>query len=119
MRLLGLQQDQVFALFNHGGNRPVAEIEKAVGGAGYYTDQSDSWAILRLTGAAAIPALERICTLDLDTAAFPIGAGARTGMEHLNVILLREEADGFILMSARSSAASFLHAVETSVRNVT
>lgn len=119
MRLLGLQQEQVFALFAHDGDGAVAEIEKALGQAGYYTDQSDSWAVLRLSGSAAVPALERICTLDLDEASLPVGAVARTGMEHMNVILLREGTDAFILMGARSSAANFLHAVEQSVRNVT
>ena len=117
-RFLGLQQDQVFAMFPYAGDTAIAEIRQALGDTGYYTDQSDSWALLRLSGEAAVPALERICPVDLDRAAFPIGAVARTAMEHLGVIILREETDGFLLMAARSSAANFLHAVEQSVRNV-
>ena len=39
-------------------------------------------------------------------------------MEHLSVIILRDGADSFLLMSPRSSARSFLHAVELSVVNV-
>ncbi|WP_425407670.1 sarcosine oxidase subunit gamma [Hwanghaeella sp.] len=119
MRLLGLQQDQIFALFPHSGDRAVTEIATALGEVGYYTDQSDSWAFLRLSGPAAIPALQRICTLDLDVTALPVGSVARTAMEHMGVILLREGTDAFLLMGARSSAGNFLHAVEQSVRNVT
>lgn len=119
LRLLGLQQDQAFALFAYKGDRAVAEIEDKLGTLGYYTDQSDGWAMLRLSGPAALAALERICPLDLDEAAFPIGTVARTVMEHMGVIVLREGTDAFLLLGARSSAANFLHAVEQSVRNVT
>jgi sarcosine oxidase subunit gamma len=40
-------------------------------------------------------------------------------MEHLGTIVLRDGTDSFLLLSAHSSAESFLHAVETSIRNVT
>jgi len=119
IRLLGLQPDQVFALFAYDGDTAVTEIENALGENGYYTDQSDSWAMLRLSGSAAIDALARICPLDLDMSVFPDGTVTRTVMEHMGVIILREGTDGFFLMAARSSAANFLHAVEQSVRNVT
>ena len=39
-------------------------------------------------------------------------------MEHLGTIIIRTEQDTFLLLSASSSAGSFLHAVETSIRNV-
>lgn len=119
IRLLGLQRDQLFALFVHDGDAAVAEVRNVLGDAGYYTDQSDSWAMLRLSGVAALSALERICPLDLEEAAFPPGSVARTVMEHMGVIILREGTDAFILMGARSSAANLLHAVELSIRNVT
>ena len=119
MRLLGLQPDQVFALFAYDGDKAVSEVEKVLGENGYYTDQSDSWVILRLSGGAAAEALARICPLDLDVSVFPVGTVTRTVMEHMGAIILREGTDGFILMAARSSAANFLHAVEQSVRNVT
>ena len=75
--------------------------------------------MLRLRGEKAREALERICLLDLDESAFQVGDAARTAMEHLGTVILREGSDCFLLMSAGSSAKSFLHAVETSVRNVT
>lgn len=118
VRFLGLQQDQCFALFGTDSDSAVETVAGALGDTGYYTDQSDSWAVLRLSGALALTALERICPLDLSPSEFPPGSVARTVMEHLGVIILCEDTDRYLLMSARSSAPSFLHAVETSVENV-
>jgi len=117
-RFLGLARDQAFLLFDEPGGNPLDAIAKDVIEAAYLTDQSDSWAILRISGPKARAALERICPLDLHPSAFPEGHVARTMMEHLGVIILREGPDTFLLMSARSYAGSFLHAVETSVRNI-
>lgn len=114
-RLLGLQRDQMFLVFDHAGNDALAMVKNKLGEAGYYTDQSDTWAILRMTGAGSRTALERICMLDLSPKAFSVGAVARTTMEHLGVMILRDDEDSFVLMSARSSANSFVHAIETSI----
>ncbi|MBT8415130.1 MAG: hypothetical protein KJO30_12445, partial [Boseongicola sp.] len=54
--------------------------------------------------------------LDLDPDTFPTGSAARTVMEHLGAMIVRVDDTRFWLMSARSSAMSFLHAVETSCR---
>ena len=117
-RILGMQPDQVFVLFEPPDpDRPAETVKAALGSAAYVTDQSDGWAMLRIAGEGVRAALERICPLDLDGAAFPEGRVARTAMEHLAVIILREGADAFLLMSPRSSARSFLHAVEKSVEN--
>ena len=119
-RVLGMQPDQVFILFEPPDpDRAAATVAAALGPAAYITDQSDSWAMLRLAGAGVRAALERICPLDLDDRAFPQGRVARTAMEHLAVIVLRDGADSFLLMSPRSSARSFRHAVELSVENAT
>ena len=114
-RLLGLQRDQMFLLFEHEGNDALTVVTNKLGEVGYYTDQSDTWAILRMTGPGSRTALERICMLDLSPDAFSVGAVARTTMEHLGVIILRDDEDSFLLMSARSSANSFVHAIETSI----
>ena len=114
-----LARDQLFALFTPpADDRPTAAIACALGDTAYLTDQSDSWATLRIAGKNCRAALERICPLDLHPAAFPPGTVARTVMEHLGVIIVCEAADTYLLLSARSSADDFLHAVETSARNV-
>lgn len=117
-RFLGLQQDQMFVLFDHDDTGAAAIVAGRLGDAGYYTDQSDSWAMLTISGPKSRSALERICPIDLDRQAFPEGAVTRTVMEHLGTIIVCEGEDSFVLMSARSSAKSFLHAVETSIQNI-
>lgn len=119
VRLLGLAADQGLAVLPRGEGAAVARVAAMLGGTGYLTAQSDNWVILRLEGGAAVAALERICPLDLHLAAFPEGRVARTVMEHLGAIVLREGPQRFLLLSASSSARSFLHALETSIRNVT
>lgn len=117
-RLLGLSRDQAFLLFPHEGAGAENTVATGIAEAGYLFDQSDAWVMLRLQGPHSRAALERICMLDLDDAVFPDGAVSRTLMEHLSVIILREARDRYLLMSPRSSAGSFLDAVETSVRNI-
>ena len=117
-RVLGMQPDQVFILFEPPDPDRAAEtVAAALGSSAYVTDQSDSWAMLTVAGAGVRAALERICPLDLADEAFPAGRVARTVMEYLAVIILRDGTDSFLLMSPRSSARSFLHAVELSVAN--
>lgn len=117
-RFLGMAPDQAFAIFTDGGVQGDAIIRAQLQDAGYYTLQSDNWVVLRVSGAAVRAALARICQIDLDPDAFAVGRVARTVMEHMGAIVLRDGADSFVLMSAWSSAQSFLHAVETSARNV-
>ena len=83
------------------------------------TDQSDAWFILALTGPLIYHTLERICPIDCSLPAMPIGATSRTMIEHLGTIIVRRPDDEngdpcFWLLSARSSAASFLHVITAS-----
>jgi heterotetrameric sarcosine oxidase gamma subunit len=112
-RLLGLQANLIFVLFdnqNDGASKGfIAKLDRVA----YCTDQSDGWCYLRVSGPGLPAMLERICMLDLEH--FPIGAVTRTTMEGLGVIILREGADEYLLMSPRSSAASFLRSIERSI----
>jgi len=121
LRWLGLQPQQWFVLFEQNADQgaPLAIIKDKLGGTAYCTDQSDSWVSLEVSGPLAISALERICPVDLHPAEFPVGTVARTSMEHLGVIITRTGDDQFLMMSATSSADSFLHAITTSVKNIT
>lgn len=119
VRLLGLQRDQMFLMYVSDGDLADKDVAENLGDAGYYTDQSDSWVVMRVAGPDCRNALERICMLDIHPDRFAVGAVARTTMEHLGVIILRDEEDAFVLLSPRSSAKSFLHALVTSVDNVT
>ncbi|MGI9522478.1 MAG: sarcosine oxidase subunit gamma [Hyphomicrobiaceae bacterium] len=118
IRFLRLARDQVFVLFKDPGHDPLAPISRQLGGLAYLVDQSDSWVMLSVEGAQARSALERICPLDLDPRIFPEDRIARTVMEHVAVIILRSSYDRFLLLSPRSSAQSFAHAVRVSAENV-
>jgi sarcosine oxidase subunit gamma len=116
--LLRLGVDQAFVMFEH--SEPDAErvVSRALKGAAYTTDQTDVWVALEISGPKARDALGRICPIDLHDHAFAVMDVARTTMEHLGVIILRTDEECWRLFSASSSARSFLHALETSVKNV-
>jgi sarcosine oxidase subunit gamma len=117
-RFLWTAPDQLFALFEETSPKAADDVRERLGGAGYVTLQSDNWVALRLTGGMARAALERICPIDLHPSVFTEGLVARTAMEHMGAFVLCEGLHSFLLLSASSSAESFLHAVETSLKNV-
>ena len=120
-RFLGLQQDQMFVLFDYEGDRAVEEISTKINSTdqlAYLSDQSDSWVTLRISGDNCLDALERICPLDIHPSAFTVGSVARTSMEHMATIIIHESEGSYLLLSLRSFALSFLHAVTTSIKNI-
>ncbi len=118
VRIFSMSPDQFFVLAWDGTELSADSVYGMLGNTGYYTDQSDSWLALRLTGSDATKALERICPVDLDPANFTPGSTARTAMEYMGTVVHKLGEDDFLLLSASSSARSFLHAVETSIRNM-
>ena len=100
--------------FPHATPDANASVQAKLNGTGYTTDQTDNWVILEVSGKATLSALERLCPLNLDLDAFPVGASGRTVMEHMGALIVRTGEDSFLLMSASSSAKSFAHAVELS-----
>jgi len=118
--LMPSAQGQWFLCFDDDGINPIdgarAILGKNLSKQMAMTDQSDSWVVLALSGPQSRETLARICPIDCSALAMPIGTTARTSMEHLGAIITRRP-DGsdhqpcFWLLSARSSAASFLHAI--------
>ncbi|WP_113912536.1 sarcosine oxidase subunit gamma [Roseovarius dicentrarchi] len=117
--LMRLGVDQAFVLFACATPDAERQIAAKLNGAVYTTDQTDAWCSLEISGPGARRALERICPVDLHPDAFAVSAVARTIMEHMGAIIARTDEDTFLLLSASSSAKSFLHAVELSAKNVT
>lgn len=120
-RFLGLQQDQMFVLFDYSSDRAVEEVSSKINTSeqlSYLCDQSDSWVTLRISGENSLAALERICPLDIHQSVFPVGSVARTLMEHMATIIIHESEGTYLLLSLRSFAQSFLHAVTTSIKNI-
>ncbi len=115
--LISSSTDQYLALLPGVDGLAVTGVAETLGDAGYYTEQTDNWVALRVSGAKAITALERICLLDLAT--MPGGGAGRTVIEHLGAFVMKEANDQFLLLSGSSSAKSFLHAIELSMQNIT
>lgn len=116
MTLMSVGRDQWFVRFLENERSSVEWIAGKVGHCAAITDQSDSWVQIELSGFAARMSLERVLPVDTDPLAFPERAVSRTVLEHLSVIIIRQsnDADGadcFLLLSPRSSAKSFLHAL--------
>jgi len=118
-RAIRTAPDQMMLVFPHPTPDANARVQDKLNGAGYTTDQTDAWVVLELSGPQVLSALERICPLDLHDSAFPVNAAGRTIMEHMGAFIVRTGDDTYLLMSASSSAQSFLHAVETSFEWVT
>lgn len=120
--ILGLQLEQNFLLFEnsevYNNGNAVAHIQEKTKYAAYLSDQSDSWAMLTISGENARSALERICPIDLHPPTFGQFSVTRTAMEYLAVIIMQTGDNEFVLFSPRSSADSFLHMVLTSIENV-
>jgi len=86
----------------------TAALEPAL----WLTDLSDGHCVLDLDGPLARPALARLCPLDLHPEVFGPDHATRTVMEHIPATILRTGDETFRLISARSTARDFLHALE-------
>ena len=93
-------------------------LENCLSKNSYLTLQTDAWVCIRISGPSALKALERICPINLDPEIFLKDYIARTITEHLGSIVICENPNSYLLMSASSSAKSFLHALEVSLKNV-
>lgn len=122
-RLMGLQPGLWLLLFEHPGSDPLKALRGGDTGSlpatARLTDQSDAWVFLELQGPGATAALERLCPLDLHPDFFEVGHLSRTVFELMGTILIRTDIDCWLMLSARSTASSFVHAVSTAVESVT
>lgn len=81
------------------------------------SDQSDGWAIVKLTGDCAVDVLARLVPIDLRLAAFPSGSTARTKLSHMTVSITRKN-DDFEIMAMRSMARTLVHDLDIAMRGV-
>jgi len=117
-RIMRFTQDQVLVLFDHDEPNAALVVSSVLKGKGYVVDQTHNWVALSLSGPLSRAALERICAVNLHKDAFLVDKAERTVMEHLGAIVVRKNEDEFLLMSASSSAKTFVHALETSIKYV-
>jgi sarcosine oxidase subunit gamma len=107
-RVVWTGRDQAFLM----GVEPPALEGAAV------TDQSDGWAMLSLSGGAAVDLLARLVPLDLRLSACPIGSAARSGLNHMNAVILRTGDYAFELLVFRSMARTAWHELEATISMV-
>ena len=112
-----LANDMLFLCENSNQKMPKATID-FLKQSFYSTDQSGGWCCIQVNGNNVLKMLERICPLDLSEERFKTLNVKRTSMEHLGVIIFKKSPNEFFLYSASSSSKSFLHAVETSCKNL-
>ena len=82
------------------------------------TDQSDGWAALRLEGPTAADALMRLYPLDLRPQAFAPGTAVRAPLNHMQSVLLRTEANVFLILVFRSMARTAWHELEHAMKTM-
>ena len=117
-RVVSFAIDQFMVVFEHSPHSGVPVVAEKLGETGYYVEQTNNWVFLELSGPNARAALERICAVNTAPDKFPVDRAERTSMEHMGALLCRTGEDTFMIMSASSTAGSFLHALETSVKYV-
>lgn len=110
--------DQFFILEKTDPRALEEKLITALGKHATTTDQSDGWGVLSLFGPKTMATMERVSKVDMDMTAFPVGAVARSELEHVGGIVMRQKAKRgeehrFMLLSQRSSAQSFLHSIAT------
>lgn len=118
VRAMGFSVDQFMLLWDHPPHSGVPTVQEKLGETGYYVEQTNNWVFLELSGPLARAALERVCAVDTHPYKFPVDRAERTSMEHMSAVLCRTGDDTFLIMSASSTAGSFLHAIETSIHYV-
>ncbi|MEM9717253.1 MAG: hypothetical protein AAF826_12130 [Pseudomonadota bacterium] len=110
LRLVGMAADQHFLLSEGAALPEVKDV--------YTTDQSHNWVAIRAEGPAIWAAMERICMLDLHPEVCLIDDAPRFDIETMATLMVKEDENTILLLSASSSARSFLHAIETALVSV-
>lgn len=106
-RILWTGRDQAFL---------IGAAPEGLAGIAALTDQSDGWARMRLDGAGAEAVLARLVPLDLRVASFAKDSVARSGLNHMMMVLHRTGAEAFEIMVFRSMAASAVHELAQAMR---
>jgi heterotetrameric sarcosine oxidase gamma subunit len=107
------------AMRERGGNSFASSLKDSLGNLASVADQSDGYAVLRLTGPKLRDTLAKLIPIDVHSSAFAPGHVASTVASHINATLWRlEDADDgspvFEVAVFRSLAANFWHALSQS-----
>jgi heterotetrameric sarcosine oxidase gamma subunit len=98
----------------HAANALSEELRAVVGDSASVTDQSDAYAVIRLSGPGLRDILAKLVPIDLHPRAFAVGDVAATVLAHMGALLwrLEDDANGAAVIELavfRSFAASLWH----------
>ncbi len=82
------------------------------------TDQSDGWAVVRLSGAEARDVLARLTPIDLRESVFKRGHTARTELAHMMASITRTGAQSWQIMVFQSFAKTLVHDLRRAMERV-
>jgi len=119
LALMGTGPAAWLAAYEHGGNLFAATLREKIGDLASISDQSDGYAVLRLSGPKVRDTLSKLMPIDLHPRAFKIGDVAATVAAHIGVTAWRldDNVDGsprFEIALFRSLVASFWRALTES-----
>ena len=118
LKVLRLSTDQLFIVFDSQHLHEIKSNFPKLAEAFYITEQTDAWSGVKVSGKRVFECLERLCPINLSIETFKVHSFARTIMEHLNTLIIRSKRNEFELFTNSSSENSFLHAIETSAKNI-
>ena len=81
-------------------------------------DQSDAWAVVKLSGVQAVDVLARLVPVDLRVQSFKRGHTVRSQLLHMNASITRVSSDGFMILVFRSMAGTLVHDLKTAMAGV-
>ncbi len=115
----GLGPETWLATSEKGGNEFSASLREKIGALASISDQSDGYAVLRLTGTKVRDTLAKLILIDVHPRAFKQGDVVSTVASHIGITLWRldDAADGtpvFEIAVFRSLAGSFWHVLAQS-----
>ena len=82
------------------------------------SDQSDGWAVMRLSGADSETVLARLVPVDLGSTSFKRGHCVRTLINHMAASITRTGSNVFDIMVFRSMALTAIHELNTAMKSV-
>ena len=115
----GLGPETWLATSEMGGNEFSASLREEIGALASISDQSDGYAVLRLSGTKVRDTLAKLILIDVHPRAFKPGDVASTVASHIGITLWRldDAADGtpvFEIAVFRSLAGNFWHVLTQS-----
>lgn len=119
LALAGTGPGSWLATCEHGGNAFAIHLREKIGDLASVSDQSDGYAVLRVSGPRIRDTLSKMVPVDVHPRVFRIGNVAATVAAHIGATLWRldDSKDGspvFEIAVFRSLAASFWHALSES-----